>query len=33
MLKILKREKKVVFKDINEENIKEEMWSFHGSED
>lgn len=34
MLKTLKREKKkVAFKDIKEENIKEEMCSFYGSED
>lgn len=28
-----KRKKKVAFKDIKEENIKEEMCSFYGSED
>lgn len=27
------KRKIIVFKDINEENIEEEMCSFHGSED
>ena len=31
--KMLKEKKKVAFKDIKEENIKEEMCSFYGSED